>query len=152
MPTSNDFFAESKRQSECGLDLSSTTDITVFAAFKAQSKLSKLVYVASPVRPILESSTYPDNWHAWTAIKQFALQATKKVKAAGHIPISPILAFSGVFDEYTEREKIEAACFVLLMACDELYVSPSHFSQFSAGIKLEREWAQAAGMQEVDYV
>jgi hypothetical protein len=119
---------------------------------KTQSKLRKLVYVASPVRPILESSIYPDNYHAWTAIKQFALQATKKVKAAGHIPISPILAFSGVFDEYAEREKIEAACYALLNVCDELYVSPCYFSQFSSGVKLEREWAQAAGVPEVEYV
>ena len=68
------------------------------------------------------------------------------VKEMGHIPISPILAFDGVYDEFTERENIDQACEALLLACDFIYVVDTPYNERSKGIARELEIAAKNGI------
>jgi hypothetical protein len=109
----------------------------------------KLVYIASPVRAILERIMYLDD--AYRVVTETAKEAAKIVKAAGHIPVSPVLMWFGVFDDYKDRNELIANCRTLLKLCDEIYVSTSKYSKFSVGIKQELVWAKEFGIPQVQY-
>lgn len=109
----------------------------------------KLIYVASPVRAISERVLYVDD--AQREIIETAKKAARAVKNAGHIPISPVLIWFDVYDDYREREQLMTNCKLLLELCDEIYVAKSPYSKFSDGIKQERIWSQELGMLEVEY-
>ena len=98
----------------------------------------KLVYVASP------HSKVPANWKAFTIAKEACL----KVKQEGYTPISPVLAFSGVYTE-EKREEVMDACACLLCKCDLIYVAPSPFTEKSEGIKQELKWAKELGIERL---
>lgn len=101
-------------------------------------------YIASPVRPVLEDykARGLDEREAITQIEYFAHQGCWAVKEGGSIPVSPILAFMGVYSEYEEREKIEEACETLLKCCQMLFVVDTPYNQYSNGIKKEIEVAR----------
>ncbi|MDR0408678.1 MAG: DUF4406 domain-containing protein [Campylobacteraceae bacterium] len=109
----------------------------------------KLVYIASPVRAILDRMMHIDDAHK--EIIGAATEAAKIVKRAGHIPVSPVLLWFGVFNDYTDRKLLMRNCLALLKLCDELYVSKSKYTKFSEGIKIEIEWAKELGITEVQY-
>ena len=105
------------------------------------------VYVASPVRPILEDETIKSPFRQFQKVIAFARLGCEMVKRMGHIPISPILAFDGVYDEFTERDKIDAACEALLLSCDAIYVVPTPYNAQSKGIARELEIAEKNGIE-----
>jgi len=105
----------------------------------------KKVYVASPVRPVLDHSI--DEYSAYAQISWFASQGCKAVKEMGHIPVSPILAFDGVYDEFTERDAIDKACEALLLSCDYIHVVHTPYNKESKGIARELELAKKHGIE-----
>jgi len=109
----------------------------------------KIVYVASPVRYILSICFDPKK--ASEIIIGLALKGCDRVREAGHIPFSPVLAFNGVYDEFKERKKIEEACETLLRRCDEILVVESRYNQYSEGIKKELALAKELGITQVEY-
>ena len=98
------------------------------------------VYIASPVRPILDRHS---TRCADSLIKGYAYTGTRAIKKLGHTPLSPILAFDGVYDEYEERERIDEACEELLLSCDAIYVVETIYNKESKGIARELEIAKA---------
>ena len=102
------------------------------------------VYIASPYRPILEDYKQRglSEQEALSQIEYFAQIGCATVKSWGSIPVSPILTFSGVYEEYAEREKIEEACAVLLKCCQILCLVDTPYNQYSQGIKKELEIAE----------
>ncbi|MDR0579610.1 MAG: DUF1937 family protein [Campylobacteraceae bacterium] len=109
----------------------------------------KMVYVASPVRAILERIMYLDDAHR--EIIETAREAARVVKNAGHIPISPALLWFEVFNDYKDRELLMDYCKFLLAKCAEIYVAKSKYSKFSTGIQKEIEWAREFGLTQVEY-
>ena len=103
------------------------------------------VYVASPVRPVLEQCKEAgfDENNAFLQVSWFASQGCKTMKELGHTPLSPILAFDGVYSEYEERERIDQACEELLLSCDAIYVVQTDYNKDSKGIARELEIAKA---------
>ena len=104
----------------------------------------KKVYVASPVRQVLEDDALDDNL---AIAKGMALSGCLAVKGMGMLPVSPILAFDGVYDEFTERESIDVACEALLLACDFIYVVDTPYNEQSKGITRELEIAYKNGIE-----
>ena len=104
----------------------------------------KKVYVASPVRPVFDACM--TNGEALQWILGYAKGGCKTVKKMGFLPISPILAFDGVYDEFTEREHIDQACEELLISCDAIYVVQTDYNKESKGIARELEIAQRYGI------
>ena len=107
------------------------------------------VYIASPVRPLLEvfKSIGLEEDEAMRIVRGVARDGCLKVKNMGLVPVSPILAFDGVYDEFTERDKIDAACEALLLACDAIYVVPTPYNDLSKGIARELEIAEKNGIK-----
>ena len=105
------------------------------------------VYVASPVRPVLEfTRLHNDIEHGMNIVKTFAQSGCEAVKKMGFVPVSPILAFNGVYEEYSERDHIDAACEALLLMCDYIYVVETPYNDRSKGISRELELAQQYGI------
>lgn len=108
----------------------------------------KKVYVASPVRAVLKSDKYRKNIDAGIIlVEHFAKMGCYAVKRHGHIPISPVLAFNGIYDEFEEREEIEKACEALLLTCDCIYVIDTPYNHGSKGIAMELEIAAKNGIE-----
>lgn len=105
----------------------------------------KKVYIASPVRPVLDA--LKDIGFsldlAMKSVRTIAINGCQAVKnMVGYIPISPILAFDGVYDEYRDRERIDEACEALLLCCDALYIVDTPYNEKSKGIDREIELAK----------
>lgn len=105
----------------------------------------KKVYIASPVRPVWEAEKACEAY-ALLRIQDYAMEGCLAVKAMGMLPVSPILAFDGVYDEFTERETIDKACEALLLACDFIYVVDTPYNAQSKGIARELEIAAKNGI------
>lgn len=60
--------------------------------------------------------------------------------------MSPVLAFDGIYDEFTERDEIDKACEALLLACDFIYVVDTPYNKHSKGIARELEIAAKNGI------
>lgn len=107
----------------------------------------RLVYVATPyagLRGVSESN------RPFLA-KRIAKDTCKRVKEAGYTPISPILAFSEIFDEQKDRERVLEAGLELLSHCSYVYFYDLHpDSHLSEGMKKEREYARELGITELD--
>jgi hypothetical protein len=111
------------------------------------------VYVASPVRPVIDyiKNTFRHGhfsgvWgaeYAMRYVRSIAIKGCETIKELGHIPLSPILAFDGVYSEYEERERIDQACEELLLSCDAIYVVQTDYNKDSKGIARELEIAKA---------
>jgi hypothetical protein len=110
----------------------------------------RIVYIASPVRAVYDAMMHLDDAHNKTI--ELARKGCAVVKTAGHIPLSPVLVFDGVFDENLERDAVMEACFALLAKCDEIYVVQSTVTANSKGIKAELALAKKLGITEVEYV
>lgn len=106
----------------------------------------KKVYVASPVRPVLEDDNEKSPFRQFKKVISFARSGCDDVKKMGFVPISPILAFDGVYDEYRERERIDEACEALLLGCDFIYVVQTDYNKDSKGIARELDIAQKHGI------
>ena len=106
------------------------------------------VYVASPVRYILDTLKGMgfSQEKAMESVQKMALNGCANVKKMGFVPISPILAFNGVYEEYSERERIDEACEALLLGCDYIYVVQTPYNDKSKGIARELELAQQYGI------
>ncbi|WP_081302510.1 DUF4406 domain-containing protein [Campylobacter fetus] len=111
-------------------------------------KTMRLVYVASPYASI--SVAKDENQRRFYA-KKIAVSACKKVIEAGYEPISPVLAFSDIFDEKTDREKVMKACLELLSNCSYIYFANSVYSKNSAGMKMEKRYARELGITELEF-
>lgn len=99
----------------------------------------KKVYIISPYRAVLDRKK-PQNFAEYLAIK-YARTGCSFIKKLGYVPISPILAFHGVYEEYEERETIDQACEAMLLTCDAIHVVHTPYNQYSNGIKRELEIA-----------
>lgn len=104
----------------------------------------KLIYIASPVRAVMQQVLNQD-W-ANQKIKEFAIKGCKKAKEMDAIPISPVLLFDGVYDEYKERADINIACEEVLKTCTEMIVVKSVFNKDSLGIQREIAIARDCGI------
>ncbi len=100
------------------------------------------VYIASPVRPVWEAEKSCEAY-ALLLIHDYAMDGCLAVKEMGLLPLSPILAFDGVYDEFTERNQIDEACEALLLSCDAIYVVNTTYNKDSKGIARELEIAKA---------
>jgi hypothetical protein len=100
------------------------------------------VYIASPVRPVFEKHKQNEAI-ALELILACSTIGCYEVKNMGHTPISPIRAFWDIYDEFNERDKIDAACEALLLSCDAIYVVNTPYNQDSKGIARELEIAKA---------
>ncbi len=108
----------------------------------------KKVYVASPVRPLLEAfkNVGIHENEAMHVVRGVARNGCFEVKNMGFVPVSPILAFDGIYSEYEERESIDDACEALLLGCDFIYVVQTDYNKYSKGIARELEIAQRHGI------
>lgn len=97
------------------------------------------VYIISPYRAVLDH--IQPRSYAELLAEQYARSGSVFIKKLGHFPLSPILAFQGVYSEYEERETIDQACEALLLSCDAIYVVDTPYNQYSKGIKRELEIA-----------
>lgn len=99
----------------------------------------KKVYIVSPFRAVLDHNQ--PRSYAELLAAQYARNGSSFIKQLGYFPISPILAFQGIYDEYKEREMIDQACAALLLSCDAIFVVNTPYNQYSKGIKRELEIA-----------
>lgn len=106
----------------------------------------RLVYVASPYAA-LRCREEDRNYLA----RKIAVKECKRVIKAGYIPISPVLMFSELFDEKTQRQEVIKAGLELLRGCAYVYFSLHPDARFSEGMKKEREYARELGTTELDF-
>ena len=114
----------------------------------------KLVYIASPVRAVYEEYDRANHGEHGTdtdCINDYANEGIRRVYNAGHIPISPVMIFSNIYDEFEEREEILEACKLLLSRCDEIMVIDTPYNKYSEGIKIELALAKELGITQVEY-
>ena len=107
---------------------------------------TRLVYVATPYAGIRCGDSIRD-----IAALKIARAECKKVKEAGFIPISPILAWNGVYSEDRDRDELLRAGLELMIACSYVYFSNHPDSEYSVGMKLEREYANEIGLSVIDF-
>lgn len=118
--------------------------------------MQKLVYVASPYRGLEfkdELSKKADIEcvsFRGIAAKLEAKKACERLKYYGYVPISPILSFSEIYSEIRERKEALQAGFILLRACDYIYVHKCDGWDKSEGIKEELKKAEKWGIQEIE--
>jgi len=96
--------------------------------------VNKLVFVSTPYAKLEPQQA-----------KRIAVRACKEVKAQNLIPISPVLAFEGVYNEATERSIIEAICADLLVSCDYFHYYKCSYSEDSLGMQKELALAKQYG-------
>lgn len=118
--------------------------ISTFADF-GDTPIMKKIYIASPVRPVLEYHD-KDKAFATSLIRDYALRGCRDIKKLNHLPISPILSFDGIYDEFSERDRIDEACKTLLLSCDYIYIVHTPHNDESKGIRREMEIAIEYGI------
>ena len=96
----------------------------------------RMVYVATPYAGLSGVSEKKRPFLA----RYIAKNACIRVREAGYIPISPVLAFSGVFSE-EQRDEVLKAGLELLSHCSYVYFSKHPASEFSKGMDIEKEYA-----------
>lgn len=106
----------------------------------------RLVYVATPYAGLRGVSETNRPFLA----AQIAKNECLKVAKAGYVPISPVLAFGGIFSE-NEREKTMSACLELLSHCSYVCFSSHVDAAVSQGMKKEREYAKELGITELTF-
>lgn len=99
-----------------------------------------IVFVSSPYAAILDA--FEDKEQAKKLVLAHARAGARKVLEMGHIPLSPVLAFEGVYDEGTQRELAIAHSLTALKWCEGVLFVRSEYSPFSTGMVLEEEWAK----------
>lgn len=105
----------------------------------------RLVYVASPYAAFKSGKVNADFMACMVAKEE-----CRKVKEAGYIPLSPVLAFSGVFSE-EQRDEVLKAGLELLSHCSYVYFYDLHPDAFnSEGMQKEREYARELGISELE--
>ena len=104
----------------------------------------RLVYVASPYAAFKSGKVNADFMACMVARDE-----CRKVKEAGYIPLSPVLAFSGVFSE-EQRDEVLKAGLEMLSHCSYVYFSKHPASEFSKGMDIEREYARELGISELE--
>lgn len=109
-------------------------------------RTARLVYVATPYAGL----RCHDSAREIIAIK-LAKTECKKVIEAGYVPFSPILAWHGVLSEKDSREKALRAGLEALSVCSYIYFSKHPDSEFSNGMKCEKEYAREIGITELDF-
>lgn len=107
--------------------------------------MAKLVFVSTPYASI-ECRERDRDYYA----KELALQACSIVKQNGYEPISPVLAWMGVYSEL-ECDKIMQNCEELIGACKYYYFHPCKWSKRSKGMAYEREIAQNKGLKTLKF-
>ena len=106
----------------------------------------RMVYVATPYAGLSGVSEKKRPFLA----RYIAKNACIRVREAGYIPISPVLAFSGVFSE-EQRDEVLKAGLELLSHCSYVYFYDLHPDAFnSEGMRKEREYARELGISELD--
>lgn len=99
--------------------------------------MSKLVYIATPYKNVgREKAIF------------FARVACYEVEIAGFTPVSPVLAFDGVFDESTQRQRALQAGIELLRLCNYIYAPFG--SYMSEGVKKELEYARKKSILQIE--
>ncbi|WP_141091282.1 DUF4406 domain-containing protein [Campylobacter concisus] len=111
---------------------------------KSLKETMRLVYVASPYAAFKSGKVNADFMACMVARDE-----CRKVKEAGYIPLSPVLAFSGVFSE-EQRDEVLKAGLEMLGHCSYVYFSKHPASEFSKGMDIEREYARELGISELE--
>lgn len=106
-------------------------------------RTARLVFVSSPYASI-ECRERDRGYYA----RKLALEACVLIRREGYEPISPVLAFMGVYSEL-ERDKIMQNCYELLSVCSYYYFFDSKWSKASKGMQTERQWARELGVSEL---
>ncbi len=108
-------------------------------------KTTKFVYIASPYAGL--SCARKERHYV---AKRIALKECEKIRKAGFIPLSPILAFDGIYDEERDRESVLLAGMELLLRCDYIHAAKHPDSPHSPGMKAELEYAKKNGILEIE--
>lgn len=108
-------------------------------------KTARLVFVSTPYASI-DCKDRDRDYYA----RQIALEACHKVRCEGYEPLSPVLAFMGVYSEL-EREKIMQNCEELIRVCSYYYYHETKWSAKSKGMQAERAWAREYGLSELKF-
>lgn len=102
------------------------------------------IFVSSPYKAVLDM--VEDKNKAEEIVINLALEGCKVVRDMGYIPLSPVLAFSGVYDETKERNEALKASLSLLRLCDGILLVESEYSKHSNGMVLEKHLAKELGL------
>lgn len=103
-----------------------------------------MIFVSSPYAAVL--SSIKDEAEALSTITSLALDGCRAVVDMGYIPLSPVLAFEGVYDERTQRDCAIGASLEMLKKCDAIYIVRSPYNEYSQGMILEKELATRLNM------
>lgn len=106
-----------------------------------------LVYVASPYAGLCVNEASRKSLALEVARKE-CLKLTKESEAI--VPVSPVLLFSTLFDEKSERGRILQMCKELLKTCDYIYLSTHKDAENSKGMAMEALLAQELGIRRLE--
>lgn len=99
-----------------------------------------IIFVSSAYGAVFEK--VKDKKEALNIALKHARSGARKVLEMGHIPLSPVLAFNGVYDEATQRELAISDSLVALKFCDAVLIVRDEFSANSMGMILEEDLAK----------
>lgn len=109
-------------------------------------RTARLCFVSSPYAGIPCKHDRDRDYYA----RKLAGQACAVVRQNGYEPISPVLAWLGVYSEL-ERDRIMKNCEELLSVCNHYYFFPCEYSENSKGMAYERELARQLGVRELKF-
>lgn len=109
-------------------------------------RTARLCFVSSPYASIPCKHERDRDYYA----RKLAEQACAIVRANGYEPISPVLAWMGVYSEL-ERDRIMKNCEELLSVCSYYYFFACEGSENSKGMAYERELAKQLGVRELKF-
>lgn len=108
-----------------------------------------IVFISSPYGAVFEDIA--DEKSALETALKIARAGARKALDMGHIPFSPVLAFNGVYDELSERNKAIKDSLESLKWCDGVMFVNSKYSQMSAGMVLERDLAEKLNKPLIEF-
>lgn len=107
------------------------------------------IFVSSPYGAVFKE--VKDEKLAREIALKMARAGARAVLEMGHLPLSPVLAFDGVYDEKTQRELAIAHSLEALKWCDGIMSVRSPLSAFSKGMILEEDLARRCGKVKFEF-
>ena len=108
-----------------------------------------IVFISSPYGAVFEE--VKDEGQALETALKIARAGARKALEMGHIPLSPVLAFNGVYSESEERQRAIKDSLACLKWCDGVMFVNCKFSQMSAGMVLERDLAKKLDKPTIEF-
>ena len=108
-----------------------------------------IVFISSPYGAVFEE--VKDEGKALETALKIARAGARKALEMGHIPLSPVLAFNGVYSEAEERQRAIKDSLACLKWCDGVMFVSCKYSQMSAGMVLERDLAKKLDKPTIEF-